>query len=168
MSRVLKGLALAALLITVLGAGAVLYGLTTFEPQAEVVSVTATPATDAQETFDALLEQLDLGTFAGTQFASAEGLEAEDCTFLTYVVRLRNRGFFPAEWLSLSVIPQQDETGMDMLQISDSGAYVLAQGSEGDMSATILRAGDAANQSRGLELTCYVFGQKVVVRTQAK
>ena len=168
MSRVFKGLAIAALLITVLGAGAVLYGLTAFEPQVEYAAVTATPALHAQETFDALLEQVQSGTFAGTQFSSAEGLAAEECTFLTYVVRLRNRGFFPAEWLNLAVVPRQDALGRDVLQLGDDGAYVLAQGSEGDMRATILRAGNAEDHSRELELTCYVFGKKVVVRTKAE
>lgn len=168
MSRVFKGLAIAALLVTVLGAGAVLYGLAAFEPQVAYATVTATPALHAQETFDALLEQLQSGTFAGTQFSSAEGLAAEDCTFLTYIVRLRNRGFFPAEWLSMKVEPRQDAGGRDVLQLADSGAYVLAQGGEGDMSATILCAGNAAEHGRELELTCYVFGKKVVVRTKAE
>ena len=73
MRGLLRGLAIAALLVTVTGAGVVLYGLSTMEPRVVQVSVTATPAQQAQETFDAVLAQLDDGTFAGTQFPARTG-----------------------------------------------------------------------------------------------
>lgn len=163
MSRVLKGLAIAMLLITVIGAGAVLYGLSTFEPRVEQVLVTATPAAQARETFDAVLAQLDNETFAGTRFASADGLDAQSCTFLTYTVRLKNRGFFPAEWVSMAVRPESSADGAsrDVLQLGGDGAYVLSPGGSGDLSATILRTGDASNTTREIALTCYVFGQRI-------
>ena len=97
MRGLLKGLAIAALLVTVIGAGIVLYGLNAMEPVVLQVSVTATPATQAQETLGAVLSQVDNGTFGGTQFPPADGVSAETCTFVTYTVRLQNRGFFPAE-----------------------------------------------------------------------
>ena len=83
MRGLMRGLAIAALLVTVAGAGVVLYGLSTMEPAVALVSVTATPAQQAQETFDAVLGQLDDGTFGGAQYATADGLNAQDCTFLT-------------------------------------------------------------------------------------
>ena len=169
MSRVFKVLAIAALLITVLGAGAVLYSLTAFEPQVEYAAVTATPALHAQETFDALLEQVQSGTFAGTQFAQANSLSAEECTFLTYTVRLANKGFFPAEWITLQVEPwNPDGSGYDVLQLADARAHVLAANSEGDLSATILRAGDASQPARNLRIICYVFGQRVEIAAAAQ
>ena len=170
MSKVLKGLAIAVLLVTVIGAGVVLYGLTMFEPQVESVQITATPAVQAQNVFASLMEQAALGTFSGRLFGETEGLRAEACTFLTYTVRLKNRGFFPAEWISLHVEPLQsaDGAGRDVLQLGDTGAYVLAQGSTGDMQATILREGDAGEQRRMLKVICYVFGQKTEVTVQAE
>lgn len=170
MSKVLRGLAIAVLLVTVIGAGVVLYGLTMFEPQVESVAVTATPAMQAQDAFDAVLSQIASGTFTGRQFGSVDALRAEDCTFLTYTVRLTNKGFFPAEWISLAVDPLQSADGLsrDVLQLGDDGAYVLAQGGTGDMMATILRVGDAADTRRLLTVSSYVFGQKTEVPVWAE
>lgn len=170
MNRVFSVLAIAALVLTVAGAGVVLYGINTMTPQVESVNVLCTPAVQAQETFDALLEEMALGTFSGRQFAAAEGLGAQDCTFITYSVRLRNKGFFPAEWISLQVSPQQSEDGAqsDILQMGDHGAYVLGAGSRGDLHATILHAGDASHTARQLTVTCYVFGQRVQFEVQAQ
>ena len=168
MRGLLRGLAIAALLVTVTGAGVVLYGLSTMEPRVVQVSVTATPAQQAQETFDTVLAQLDDGTFAGTQFSGADGLDAQGCTFLTYTVRLENRGFFTAEWVSLAIEPQQDAEGSDVLQIGGDGAHMLAAGTSGDLSATVLRAGDAGNTARSLSVTCYVFGQRITVQAGAE
>ena len=169
MNRFLKILAIVALVVTIAGAGAVLYGMTMLEPQVEHVSVVATPATEAQATFDALTQQVSLGTFAGTQFTDAAGLRAEDCTFLTYTVRLKNRGFFPAEWIMLSVEPRQSEDGLnrDVLQLADERAHVLSANSQGDLSATILHMGDAGDTARNLRIVCYVFGQKVEFTVRA-
>lgn len=168
MNRFLKILAIVVLVVTIAGAGAVLYGMTMLEPQVEHVSVVATPATEAQATFDALTQQVSLGTFAGTQYTDAAGLRAEDCTFLTYTVRLKNRGFFPAEWIMLEVEPWSlDGSGYDMLQLADERAHVLPASSEGDLSATILRAGDASYTARNLRVVCHVFGQKVEFTVQA-
>lgn len=170
MSRVLKVLAILMLLITVIGAGAVLYGLMMLEPQVESVTVMATPAAQVSDTFDAVIEQTALGTFSGRQYGSTEGLEAEACTFLTYTVRLKNRGFFPAEWITLTVSPQQsaDGTNRDVLQLGDESAYVLTAGSRGDLNATILRTGDVSDTARVLTVSCYVFGQKVEFSVQAQ
>lgn len=163
MNKVMKGLAIAVLLITVIGAGVVLYGLYTYVPQVEQVAVMAIPAEQAQEAFDGLMAQIDQLTFTGYQFSAADDLSAADCTFLTYAVRLKNRGFFPAEWISLKVEPQQSADGAsrDVLQLADAGAHVLPAGSEGDLTATILRTGDASEVQRKLSIVCYVFGQKV-------
>ena len=161
MSRLLRGLAIAMLLVTIAGAAAVLYGLSTMQPEVVQAVAAATPATQAQETFDSLLHQLDDGTFAGTQLSDADGLSAQACTFLTFTVRLKNRGFLPAEWISLSVEPKQDGSGRDVLQMGGDGAHVLPAGGVGDLSATVLRTGSADDTARRLTLTCYVFGRRI-------
>ena len=163
MNRFLKVLAIAVLLVTVAAAGAVLYGMTMFEPRVESVSVVVTPAEEAQDVFDAAVSQVRLGTFAGRQFTAADELAISDCAFLTYTVRLRNRGFFPAEWIMLEVEPQQsaDGSARDVLQLADERAHVLGANSQGDLSATILRTGDAGDTARTLRIVCYVFGRKV-------
>ena len=168
MNRFLKGLAIVVLLITVAGAGAVLYAMTMFEPKVVSVTAAATPAVQVQDTFDAVVEQTQLGTFTGRQFADTDGLDAQRCTFLTYTLRLENKGFFPAEWIMMDVQPQQSNISRDILQLGDTQARVLNAGSQGDLTATILCEGDASDMARQLKVTCYVFGQRVEFSVQAQ
>ena len=164
MNAIMKGLAIAALLVTVLGAGVVLYGLQTMTPQVEMAVAAVTPASDAQDVFDDALRRIENRTFTGRVIADASGLSAEDAAFVTYTVRLNNRGFFPAEWITLTVVPGDG----DILQLPDESAHVLTAGSRGDLSATILRAGDAGDTARELELVCYVLGRRVAFTAQAQ
>lgn len=165
MNKVMKVLAIAALLVTVAGAGAVLYGINMMTPQAQQVSVSATPAGQAQEFFDSVCGALENETFTGRVYGGTDDLRAEDCTFLTYTLRLANRGFFPAEWIELTVIPRTE--GEDVLQLPGDGGRVLTAGSVGDLSATLLVRGDAQDTSRVLEVSCYVFGQRITFQVLA-
>ena len=124
----------------------------------------------AQDVFDEAMDQLALGTFMGREFDAQPSLRAQDCTFLTYTVRLANRGFFPAEWIALVVTPRSGADGAagDVLQLADSGTYVLGAGSRGDLSATILTTLDAADTQRELEISCYVFGKKTAFTIAAQ
>lgn len=162
MYKAMKALAIAALIATIVGAGVVLYALNTLTPQVEQVVVTATPAVQVQDTFDAVMRQLESGTFSGRVYADPAELNAEDCAFMTYSVRLKNSGFFPAEWISLGFIPREDVQNQtkDYLQIDNYGANVLAGGSAGDISTTILTTIDPQNTVARLEGTCYVLGQE--------
>lgn len=159
MSKVLKGLAIAALLVTVIGAGAVLYGINTLMPAVEQVSVAQVPAEEQLGVFDELIRQLEEETFAGALLTEdTSNLRAEDCTFVTYTVRFHNRGFFPAEWISLEVQPSD---GTEILTLADNSAHVLPAGSQGDLSVTLLRR-NGEKTERKLRATCYVFGRKIV------
>ena len=164
MNAIFKGLAIAALLVTVLGAGVVLYGLQTMTPQVEMAVSAVTPASDAQDVFDDALRRIENRTFTGRVIADASGLSAQDASFVTYTVRLNNRGFFPAEWITLTVAPVEG----DVLQLPDESAHVLTAGSRGDLSATILRASDAGDTARELELVCYVLGRRIEFTAQAQ
>ena len=164
MNGVMKGLAIAALLVTVAGALVVLYGLQTMTPQVEQAVAVATAATQAQDVFDDALGRIENRTFTGRVIADASNLSAQDATFVTYTVRLANRGFFPAEWITLTVTPKEG----DVLQLPDESAHVLGARSRGDLSATILHAGDAQDTARELQIVCYVLGQRVAFTAQAQ
>ncbi len=155
----MKGLAIAALAATVIGAAAVLYAVKTMTPVVVSAAVNATPATDAQDVFDETLAQLERRTFTGRAFDFDGELRAQDCTFLTYTLRLQNRGFFPAEWITLTVEPKEG----DALQLADPDAHVLPARGMGDLSATLLRAGDASDTLREAEIVCYVLGRRVAL-----
>ena len=168
MSRVLKVLAIAALLVTIAGAGLVLYGINTLVPEVEMTSVTVTPAAQAQDVFDRTMRELRDQTFTGSVFAPADGLDAQACSFLTYTVRLSNKGFFPAEWIALEIRPDQSEDGSDVLQLDNNGANVLGARSRGDLAAIVLRKGDAQKTQRAYRVTCYVLGRQVIFEGTAQ
>ena len=128
MGRCMKILAILALVATIAGAGAVLYGINTLRPQV-------------------------------VQTAASE-MRAEECAFVTYTVRLKNRGFFPAEWISMELLEPADG---DVLALPDDSRHALPAGSMGDMQLTVLRRTGAQNgAARMLRVTCYVFGRKIV------
>ena len=74
----MKILAIVVLLVTIAGAGVVLYGLNTLSPQVVQTSVAATPAADAENTFDSLVSQLENGTFGGKICGETGDLRVED------------------------------------------------------------------------------------------
>ena len=168
MSRVLKVLAIAALLVTIAGAGLVLYGINTFVPVVEMTSAAVTPAMQAQDIFDHTIRQLREKTFTGSVFAVADGLDAEACSFITYTVRLANKGFFPSEWIALEILPQADGESYDVLQLDNNGANVLGARSRGDLAATILRRGDVQHTQRTYRVTCYVLGRQITFEGTAQ
>lgn len=160
MYKAMRALAIAVLIITIIGAGAVLYGINTLAPAVEQTSVLATPAVQAQDIFDSVMAQVGKGTFTGRMFGQPGAQDAKDCTFLTYTIRLANKGFFPAEWVSLDITPVDG----DVLQLDNVQANVLASGSRGDLNVTILHMGDAAQTQRDYVIQCYVFGRKIVLQ----
>ncbi|MBR5302923.1 MAG: hypothetical protein IKU38_08820 [Clostridia bacterium] len=164
MYKAMKALAIAVLIVTIAGAGAVLYGINMLAPVVEQTQVLATPAAQAQDVFDSAMAQVSSGTFTGRMFAQPGTLAAQDCTFLTYTVRLKNKGFFPAEWVSLDIQPAEG----DVLQLDNVQANVLASGSRGDMNATVLHVGDASHTPRSYIVNCYVFGRKITLQGTAQ
>lgn len=158
MGRVMKVLAIVVLLVTVIAAGIVLYGINTMMPQVVQAGAAAMPALQAQESFDLLVSQIEEQTFMGRVYASTDNLNVQECTFVTYTVRLQNRGFFPAEWITLEVTPKDEN---DVLMLASDSARVLPAGSMGDLTATILCRGDAQDMARRITVSCYVFGQMI-------
>lgn len=158
MAKAMKVLAIAALLVTIVGAGALLYAVNHLSPVVVQTNVVLTPAWQAQDVFDAAAAQLNSETFTGRVFSDASGLDAQACTFLTYTLRLHNKGFFPAEWVSLDMHPSEE----DICQLDNHKPNVLGSRTQGDIAATLLTRGDAADTQRGYTVTCYVLGRKIV------
>lgn len=156
--------AIVVLIVTIVGAGAVLYGINTLAPVVMQASVLVTPAAQAQDIFNQAVAQVQSGTFTGRVFGEASGLDAQDCAFLTVTVRLANRGFFPAEWIALDIRPADG----DVLQLDNVQANVLPSGSQGDVAATVLHAGSAADTQRAFTVSCYVFGRKITLQGSAQ
>ena len=73
----MKILAILALVATIAGAGAVLYGINTLRPQVVQTAASETRAQDAADTFAALVSQLENNTFGGKIFGETGDLRAE-------------------------------------------------------------------------------------------
>jgi len=80
-SKAIKVIAILALIVTIAGALVVLYGVNTLVPQAVQVSVAATPAAQAQDTFDAVMDQVAQGTFHGRILSETGGVTADQAAF---------------------------------------------------------------------------------------
>ena len=76
MYKAMRVLAIAVLIVTIAGAGAVLYGINTLAPVVEQTSMLVTPAAQAQEIFDQAVAQVRDGTFTGHVFGDVSGLNA--------------------------------------------------------------------------------------------
>ena len=143
----MKILAILALVATIAGAGAVLYGINTLRPQVVQTAANEMRAQDAADTFAALVGQLENNTFGGKIFGGTGDLRAEECAFVTYTVRLKNRGFFPAEWISMELLEPAEG---DVLALPDDSRHALR------------RTDAQTGAARVLRVTCYVFGRKIV------
>lgn len=164
MRKGLNILAMIVLAATVAAAGAVLYGMKTLMPQVVSVTASSVVAAQAQDTLDAVRRQIDDGHFAGRVFGETDALDAQNLSFVTYTVRLKNNGFFPAEWISLDVTPLAG----DVLQLENGGANVLYAGAQGDIAVTLLTGLDPAQQPREIGIECYVFGRKQTASVSAQ
>ena len=88
MGRFMKILAILALVATIAGAGAVLYGINTLAPQVVQTAANVTEAQSVADTFDDMVTRLENGTFGGRIFGRTDDLRAEDCAFVTYTCLL--------------------------------------------------------------------------------
>lgn len=167
MNKALRILAIVMLLVTIVGAAAVLYGINTLAPQVVQISSVVTPAASAPDVFDQTLEQVMQELFSGKVYQDPLSLDAKACSFVTYTARLKNRGFFPAEWISLEVQPVTAEGGQDILVLDSGEANVLPSGAQGDVSVTLLTSIAEPQPPRMIEISCYVFGRKQTVVVQA-
>ena len=135
----MKILAILALVATIAGAGAVLYGINTLRPQVVQTAASEMRAQDAADTFAALVSQLEINTFGGKIFGGTGDLRAEECTFVTYTVRLKNRGFFPAEWISMELLEPAEG---DVLALPDDSRRADRRGESAARDLLCLRAED--------------------------
>lgn len=144
MGRFMKILAILALVATIAGAGAVLYGINTLAPQVVQTAANVTEAQSVADTFDDMVTRLENGTFGGRIFGGTDDLRAEDCAFVTYTVRLQNKGFSRRNGFPWSLVEPKDG---DVLALPDDSRHALAAGSVGDMQLTVLRRTDEEEQA---------------------
>ena len=75
----MKILAILALVATIAGAGAVLYGINTLAPQVVQTAANVTEAQSVVDTFDDMVTRLENGTFGGRIFGGTPDIFKYEC-----------------------------------------------------------------------------------------
>ena len=118
-----------------------------------------------QDVFNSWKQMALSNSFPGvTADRVAEEIQPEDCMFESYTVRVKNKGFLPAEWIALEAEPCEG----DLLIMPDASPRVLNARSEGDLTAAVLRRADAASEPRALVLTYYIMGTAYQIQIHAE
>lgn len=145
-------------IVVIVGAffGYCYYGM---QMQIEGVAASLTPAPEAMEVYDTVMDQLANEAFFGTIYQEGtEFLMPESFAFLTLTARMTNRGIFPMDWVRIEVTPDS----ADILQIEADRTPTLTAQSRADFSTTVLtRAG--ADTQREITITYYVLGRQMSV-----
>lgn len=134
---------------------AAFFGYCYYGAQMQIVGVAAslTPATEALGTYELVTGQMREGSFYGTVYQELEFTYPESYTFVSFTVRMRNRGLLPMDWIRIEVAPEEN----DILQLAADRTPSLAGGSTADFSTALLcRSG--ADADRKITLTYYVLG----------
>lgn len=144
------------LLVVVLAVGA-FFGYCWYGAQMQIVGAgtTVVSAAEAMSEFASVREKLSLDAFYGEEFRKVEFGEAQNYSFVTVNVRMKNIGLFPMEWVTVTVRP----VAADILQLPpESDPPALARLSVGEYGATFLTQGDGG--ARTYEISYYVLGRQ--------
>lgn len=160
-----------AIFMVVLVVAAAAFGMYVYaNTRLQVVSVKleTTAATARESEFSALQTAVDHQALTGTAFADSVAGTAEDYSFFTYTIRLRNNGLIDAEMVEVQPVPANGDVlayaSLDAAQAH--GNTVIAAGSEQDVWSVVLTS--AQNQqnrqvSRSFKITYYIWGMPVSI-----
>lgn len=131
------------------------------EITASPVGGTVESAADRVEAFEGIRQSAQLGAANLLMYKPEIEQGAEQYVFVTYTVRLRNLNALPAEWLELSLTPQEG----DVLMVKSSVEDVPAFGEE-LVTVVLMTDRTAASYARHATLTYYVYGHEVSIPVQ--
>ncbi|MBR1408895.1 MAG: hypothetical protein IJ573_08385 [Clostridia bacterium] len=156
MKRFLKVLAVLVLVLTLAAAGVAAYGWRHFMPEAVSCQTALLPSAKYAQQKQEWFSQAQDGVFQGALAENWKDFGDEELVFWQCTLRVRNDGFFPAEWIALEPQPVPG----DVMILPDAQPKVLQSRSEGDLTVTVLCSEKAAEAERPLVLSCYVLGRK--------
>lgn len=154
MKILLRILAILVLVVTIAGAGVVLYALETRIPGVQVVYAVHDPAAEDSSAYESFASAVRDGTYGGRIFEDTIP-DSESCTFLRCTLRLQNRCLLPMEWIEIAVEPGEG----DILESRDENPHVLSARSSGDLSLQVLSRTDSFPQERTVNITYYLLGR---------
>lgn len=115
-------------------------------------------AADYPKVFESIQAVVGSGSAPQTFDASALG-DASGYTMMDITLTLRNRGFFPAEWLHIDCAAQPGDIAV--YSLTGEGSDIPARG-EGQVNLKLLTT-SASQQGRAVTVEYYVHGMKRVL-----
>jgi len=103
--------------------------------------------------FEALRAAVEDMSFTGSVYRDIDWTRPEDYQFLTYILRLRNRGPLPAEWITLTV----EASDADVAGYSESQGKSLGAFQQGVISQSMLSQKETDTR-RTVRIRYYVLG----------
>ena len=117
-------------------------------------------AADRVQVFDNIVSTARVGSSDLIVYSDTSG-SAEQYSFVTYTLRLRNMNALPAEWLQLDLTPQQGDVLLVKASTEDVPAF-----SEKLLTVVLLTDRSAASYARSATLTYYVYGHEFSIPVQ--
>ena len=156
MRRLIQVLAVILLLLTVLLCAAMVY-LRNTEPIFTGGSILSVSRNEDPDVFTSWLAA------AGTDWTPEDGTE-DGARLILIRVDLKNPGPIPIEWIGITVEYGSEETVL----YADNGPLALNAYEEGTLKALILSTSEQMGESRGVIVSGYRYGKKVVIRLVAE
>lgn len=152
MKAIAKFLTVVTLLVLLAGG----YVILTAELKVSSAGVLIESAADRAEAFQNIYQSVQTGS---TEFELFDGAlidpAPDQYVFATYTLKVRNLNALPAEWMHLSVEPQDGDVLIVKPSVEDAPAF-----SEQLVTLVLLTGRNAADYVRSATLTYYVYGHE--------
>lgn len=113
-------------------------------------------AADRAEAFQNIYQSMQVGS-ADLEIFTAETIDPspEQYMFVTYTLKVRNLNALPAEWMQLSITPEDGDVLMVKPTVEDAPAF-----NEQLVTLVLLTSRNAADYVRTATLNYYVYGHE--------
>ena len=151
--------AIILMLLLLLAAGVVGWGLLHTNLRVTAKSLRTAPAAEMKTDFYALQEAVKSQSLLGTQIKSGELGAAEDYTYYFYTLRLKNEGLVGAEMVEVQIAPLKG----DVLFYGESEEVKIGPGETRDVWCVLLTEG-SPHPVRDIYVTYYLWGHPQEVK----
>ncbi len=118
-------------------------------------------AADRAQAFESIISSAAVGSSDLEVYADVLPENADQYSFITYTLRLRNMNALPAEWLQLSVAAQPEDVLMVKATVEDVPAF-----SERLVTVVLLTNRSTVSFARSATLHYYVYGHEFTIPVQ--
>lgn len=155
----MKKLAIFLILLVMIFAGVILYGL--FQSNLQVVSkgLEVYFATDVPQLFDQHKTEVENKGFIGTLIRNEPLGYAEDYVYRRYSLRVKNNGLVDAEMVEIQIAPEDE----DVLYYGENGKVDIKAGETKEIWCVLLSKKDTPDV-RNFFLTYYLWGNPQEVK----